>query len=157
MQRPGLLLMICVALAACASTPGPTSAIPWSQVRAGIPADRALLYVVRPQRAAGRDNHYRVSINGTVVAEMATGTYFSRLIPPAEVHIAASTVPTVANIGYGLPFLSRSELALNVRAGEIYFVRVGVDIEGGPTLAAVEPQAGESLVSHAKKLEIPQQ
>lgn len=157
MQRPGLLLFICVALAACASTPGPTSAIPWRQVRAGIPANRALLYVVRPQKAAGRDNHYRVSINGAPVAEMATGTYFSRLVPPAEVYIAASPVPTVANIGYGLPFLSQAELALNVRAGEIYFVRVGVDIEGGPTLGAVESQAGESLVTHARKLETPLQ
>ncbi len=147
-----LTLIATLTLAACAAAPQPATPIDWQAEKAHIPPGMALLYVVRPQKPAGRDNLYRIGLNGVLVDDMPTGTYFQRTVQAGEVRVKAQAVPSVTNIRSGLPFLERPELTVRTTAGEISFVRVGVGIEGGPTLANVNPAEGEVLAEHAKEL-----
>lgn len=148
-----LVLVGCIALAGCATTPQVIEEIPWQHVKTQIPPNNSLLYVVRPPRYGGSANRYKISINGTHVADMATGAYFSYLVPSGDLHISAETVPNILNFGLALAFMGKPKLTLTTIPGEIYFVNVGVDSAGGPTLASVESQVGESLIKETKKME----
>ncbi len=155
-MRPLILaLFLTIALAACAAAPQPVHPVDWQAEKARIPPGQALLYVVRPQKPAGRDNLYRISIDGTPVAEMPTGRYFSSRVPAGEVRVGAQVVASVTNVRTGLPFMERPELTVTAKPGEITFIRVGVNIEGGPTLAHVDPAEGEALVERAEALTLP--
>jgi len=148
-----LFLVSCLVLAGCATTPQVNEEIPWQQLKTQIPPNNSLLYVVRPQCLSGSGNRYKIIINGTHIAIMPTGKYFSYLVPSGEVHVSAETVPNIFNFGFALVFMGKPVLTLTTTPGEIYFVKVGVDYAGGPTLTSVESRMGESLIKETKKME----
>src|SRR6185312_11422798 len=54
----------------CAGSPQMSEEIPWQQVKTEIPADKALVYVVRPYGFMGSANQYTININGNYVASL---------------------------------------------------------------------------------------
>ena len=138
----------------CATTPKVTEEIPWQQVKTQIPPNNSLLYVVRPPRYGGSANRYKIIINGTHIADMVTGTYFSYLVQSGDVNVSAEAKANILNFGLALAFMGKPELALTTIPGEIYFVNVGVGFSGGPTLTRVESPEGESLIKKSKKTKI---
>lgn len=137
----------------CASNPLVSEEIPWQQVKAEIPAGKALVYVVRPFSNAAAGNKYSIRINGTHVADMKTGTYFSYLVASGEVHVSAATVSSILNLGLALAFMGKPELTSKAGSGEIVFINVEVAFSGGPKLTSVESGLGERLVKDASKIE----
>jgi hypothetical protein len=137
----------------CANSPRVSEEIPWQQVKAEIPAGKALVYVVRPFSNAAAGNKYSIRINGTHIVDMKTGTYFSYLAPAGEVHISAETVPNILNLGLALAFMGKPELTSKAGPGEIVFINVEVAFSGGPKLTSVESGLGERLVKDASKIE----
>lgn len=137
----------------CAGSPQMSEEIPWQQVKTEIPADKALVYVVRPYGFMGSANQYTININGNYVASLETGTYFSYLVPSGEVHVSADTVPNILNLGLARAFMGKPEMTLKAGPGKIIFINVEVSFSGGPKLTSVESGLGERLVKDARKKE----
>lgn len=148
-----LVLVGCIALAGCATTPRVVDEIPRPQLKIQIPPNNSLLYVVRPFSYSASANRYKISINETHVANIANGTYFSYLVPSGDVHVSAETVPNFLNFGLALAFMRKPKLTLMTTPGKVYFINVGVSFSGGPTLTNVESKVGESLIKKTRKIE----
>lgn len=153
MRNLSYVLLVLMMLTGCASAPQVTEEIPWQQVKAQIPADNSLLYVVRPSSYVGSGQRYKIAINGNHVADIETGKYFSQLVPSGTVRISAETIPSLLNFGLGLLLMDKPELTLKAGSGEIIFINVEVAFSGGPKLTVVESGIGESLVKDASKIE----
>lgn len=153
MRIPSHALLVLMMLTGCASTPQVKEEIPWQQVKAQIPADNALLYVVRPSSYVGSAQRYKITINGNHAADIETGKYFSQLVPSGTVRISAETIPSLLNIGLGLALMGKPEVILKAGSGEIVFINVEVAFSGGPKLTLVESGIGERLVEDASKIE----
>lgn len=143
-----------ILLVGCAETPPVTEEINFKTVKSQIPAGSSLLYVVRPTAYGGSANLYKMSINGTHVLDMKTGTYFSYLVPAGEVRVNSETVPNILNFGLALAFMGKPELTFKTDEKEIYFIDVEVGFSGGPVLSKVESSVGESLVRKSKNVQI---
>jgi hypothetical protein len=141
-------------LVGCAETPPVSEEINFETVKSQIPAGNSLLYVVRPAAYSGSANLYKMSINGTHVLDLKTGTYFSYLVPAGEVRVNSETVPSILNFGLALAFMGKPELTFKTDEKEIYFIDVEVGFSGGPVLSKVESSVGESLVRKAKKVQV---
>ena len=138
----------------CAGSPQVREEIPWQKVKVEIPADKALVYIVRPFSWVGGVQQYKISINGAHVANLETGTYFSYLVPSGEVHVSAETIPSIYNLGLGLAFMGKPVLTPKAGPREIVFINVEVSFSGGPKLTSVESGLGERLVKDASKIEV---
>jgi len=132
----------------CVTRPPGVAPIAWQDVEKGIPTDRAMIYFVRPSAAAAGLQTYALSVNGIAVSAINTGRYFSYVVAPGKVSIAAWTAPSVVQI-LAAPTFGSPKLDLETRTGEISFVKIGVNFFGGPTLARVEPDEGKALVGKA--------
>lgn len=151
-----LLEIATLALAACATPQPPLTHIDWRAERARIARGDAILYVVRPWQASGHRNLCRISIDGMPLmgGGMPVRSYFSCQVAAATIRVSAQAVPSVRNIRSGLPFLTQPQLTLSTRPGEIAFIRVGADAEGGLTLTEVDADQGRALAEHSKKLPV---
>ncbi len=151
-----ILAIAALVLAACATPQPPRTHIDWQAERARIPRGDAMLYVVRPWQPSGHRNLFRISIDGVPLmgGGMPVRSYLSCMVASATIRVSAQAVPSVRNIRSGLPFLAQPQLTVATRAGEIAFVRVGADAEGGPTLTEVDADQGRALAEHARKLAV---
>ncbi len=148
-----LVLVGFLVLTGCAKDPQVIKKTSLQQEKIYIPPNKSLLYIVRPSRYGGSANRYKISIKGRHAADMATGTYFSYLVPSGNVDVSADTVPSILNFGLALAFMGKPKLTLTTIPGKIYFVNVGVSFSGGPTLTNVKTQVGEPLIKKTKKIE----
>ncbi|OOZ22216.1 hypothetical protein BOW34_10510 [Solemya velum gill symbiont] len=118
-----------------------------------IPRGQALIYIVRPSRYSGSANTYRISINGTPIADLKTGFYFTHFIQPGVIRISAMTRANILNFGLSLAMMGKPAMELNTSKGEIHFIEVEVDFAGGPSLQVVDASTGESFLIKAKRTE----
>lgn len=151
-----MLAFVTLTLAACATPQPPETHIDWQAEHARIPPGHALLYVVRPWKPAGHRNLFRIIVDGTPLmgGGMPVRSYFSCVVGAETMRIEAQAVGTVRNIRYGLPFLDIARMDIAPKAGEIAFIRVGSDAQGGPVLKEVKAAEGRRLAEHARMLRV---
>jgi len=149
MRKTRMLWMLPLAalLAACQTTSQqaaqtqPAAAAP--PVEVTVPRGNALVYFYRPQAFSGSANTYRVSINGTPVADIRTGMRYAAPVAPGTVRIEAQTLANILNFGLGLAMMEKPSMTLAARQGSVAYVKITTGFAGGPQLSVVP--AGQAL------------
>jgi hypothetical protein len=116
-----------------------------------VPADKALIFLYRPQRYVGSANIYRITINGTPVADMKIGTRLPCPVPSGRVTLQGRSLPSILNIGLSLGMMEKPSIAFDVEAGKVYFIDVKTGFAGGPKFEFVDAPAGVEAVSGLKR------
>lgn len=105
-----------------------------------IPEGMGLVYIYRPSSFFGGGVVYDVKVGETVVTTLQSGGYYPYLVKPGEVEFWAKTE-------------SRSAVTLDVRTGEVYYVKgtVGVGFfVGRPHLTVVPATIAEEEIAQCK-------
>lgn len=107
---------------------------------ATIPEGTGLVYIYRPSSFVGGGVAYDVKVGETVVTTLHNGGYYPYFVKPGEVEFWAKTE-------------SRSAVTLDVKAGEVYYVKgtVGVGFFiGRPHLMVIPPATAENEIAECK-------
>lgn len=113
---------------------------PVYQKVATVPEGMGLVYVYRPNSFVGGAVAYDVKVGEAVVTTLHNGGYYPYLVKPGEVEFWAKTE-------------SRSAVTLDVKAGEVYYVKgtVGVGFfVGRPHLMVVPAATAEKEIAECK-------
>lgn len=128
------LLIGILMLTGCASL-GP----PYQKVEQ-IPENKGLIYIYRTGSIVGGAVSPDVKVGDIVVTTLYKGGYYPYFADPGEVELWAKTE-------------SRSAVTLDVKAGEVYYVKgsIGVGfIVGRPHLMVVTREVGEKEIADCK-------
>jgi Protein of unknown function (DUF2846) len=106
-----------LALAGCTTVPTATPEEAKAAARMEVPPGRALIYVVRPG-TMDLLSKYRVKINGKVIGELPTGSYFVVESNPGEIEVASNVAGHPLN------------LSVAAEAGQRYYVEQQVHVSG---------------------------
>ncbi len=126
-----------LALGGCSST-GPI----YTSVES-VPADKALVYIYRPNSFVGGGVYFDIHDGDTVVTTLRNGGYFPYIRDPGEVELWAKTE-------------SRSAVTLDLKPGDTQYVKGGVGVGflvGRPSLTIVDAETGASEIKECKLLE----
>ena len=111
-----------------------------------VPANKALIYLYRPDRFAGSGNTYQISINRKPVADMSVGTRLYYAVPPGHTTLQGWTLVNILNIGLGFLLMEKPDIVLDTKAGEVYFVDIKTGFAGGPQFDLVDDATGLEAV-----------
>ena len=166
--RRVVMFLCLVMLVGCAATTGATALQvvqpPTPAVAADIavqldtvqvPADKALIYLYRPKRFVGSANTYKITLNGTPVAEMRTGTRLPYPVPPGYTTLQGSSLPNILNLGLALGMMEKPNIAFDAEAGKVYFIDVKTGFAGGPQFEFVDAAKGLEAIKGMKLLKHP--
>jgi hypothetical protein len=148
MKRHLVACLLSATVAACATPRPAAQQVSWQDVEKGIPPGLALVYFVRPTAVLAGLQTYAISVNGTRISEIKTGYYFAYALPPGMVRVSARTARSVVSLL--VPTFGSPTLDLDTHAGEISFVKIGVNFFGGPTLEKLDSEQGKTTVSQAE-------
>ena len=130
-----IALVATAAVSGCAPTLGPAF-----KTVEKIPDNAAVVHIYRPGKFAGSAVSYDVKANGAVVTTLYNGGYYPYVARPGEIEFSAKTEAT-------------SSVTLDVKAGEIYFIRGTVGIGffvGRPYLVVVPREEAEKEIVETK-------
>ena len=165
LQRLVIILYL-VMLAGCGTT-GPTSEAEGPKVvqpstpaigadiaaqlgEVQMPADKALIYLYRPDRYMGSANIYRISINGTPVADMKIARRLPYPVPPGHTTLQGKSLPNILNIGLAYVMMEKPNIVFNTEAGKVYFIDVKTGFAGGPQFDFVDAATGLEAIKGLK-------
>jgi hypothetical protein len=134
------MLPVAALLAACQTTTQPsaqTQPVAAPPVEMSVPRGQAMVYFYRPRAFAGSANTYRVSVNGTPVADIQSGTRYAAPVAPGPVTIEARTLANVLNFGLGLAMMEKPSLTITAQKDRVSYVKVTTGFGGGPSFAVV--------------------
>jgi hypothetical protein len=104
------------------------------------PKDKATVYVYRPSGFGGAAISYTVSVNGTEVLPLSSGSYFVYYAGPGENEFTAKTE-------------AKTSVTVDIKAGETYYVKgsmgMGVFV-GHPHLTQVTNDVGAKEIAACK-------
>lgn len=170
MRLRRLMLLLFVVLPAACSTTGTTTsdrtpqhvqpAVPAvaadiAEQLGGVrpPADRALIYLYRPERYVGSANIYRITLNDTPVADMRIGTRLPYAVLPGETTLAGRSLPSILNIGLSLGLMEKPYIVFETEAGRVYFIDVKTGFAGGPQFEFVGSEKALEAIRDLKLAE----
>ena len=113
------------------------------------PADKALVYLIRPERFMAAAQTYRVSVNGEPAADLRNGSYCVRPMGPGQVRIHAKALIRPWMGPLMIATLGQSELALDAAPGQRYFIDVEVAFSGGPELRLANEEEAKARIKGA--------
>ena len=105
-----------------------------------IPENKGLIYIYRTSSIVGGAVSPDVKVGDTVVTTLYKGGYYPYFADPGEVELWAKTE-------------SRSAVTLDVKAGEIYYVKGSIGVGffvGRPHLMVVTKEVGEKEITDCK-------
>ena len=138
-------------LAACATTEQQTVEPIPSIIDAGIaaqlgsvtiPADKSLIYLYRPDRYVGGANIYRITLNGTPVADMKVGTRLATPVVPGQTTLEGRSLASPLNVGLALAMMEKPNIVFETQPGRAYFIDVKTGFAGGPQFEFVDADTG---------------
>lgn len=148
------MLPLAALLAACQTTTQQTAqtqpAAAPPPVEVTVPRGQALVYFYRPTAFAGSANTYRVSVNGTPVADIQTGTRYAAPVAPGAARIEAHTLANFLNFGLGLAMMEKPGMTLTTQRGRVSYVRITTGFAGGPQFAVVPAEEALKELSGLK-------
>lgn len=97
-----------------------------------VPPEKALIYVYRTKAFGGSANIYRLSVDGSPVADLAVGTKYESVVEPGTVRISAATVPNILNFGLNLALQSKPSVDIQLPRGSAVAIEVSSGFSGGP-------------------------
>lgn len=107
---------------------------------ANVPADKALVYIYRPNKFVGGGAYYTVRANDKPITKLYNGGYYPYIANPGELQISAKTEST-------------SSVTLDLRPGDIQYVKgmIGVGfLMGRPNLTLVDAAVGGAEIKECK-------
>lgn len=120
------------------------------------PADRALIYLYRPERLGGSANIYRITLNDDPIADMKVGTQVATPVVPGLTTLRGESKASVLNIGLALGMMEKPSIAFETVAGRVYFIDVKTGFAGGPKFEFVDPETGLAAVKDLKQAKRPE-
>lgn len=104
-----------------------------------------LIYIYREKEFVGSGVSYDVKVGETVITTLYNGGYYPYVVKPGEVELWARTE-------------SKTAVTVDVKAGEVYFVKGEVGIGffvGRPHLRVVPREKGEKEIAECKLIPEP--
>ncbi len=120
------------------------------------PADKALIYLYRPERFGGSANTYRITLNDTPIADMKVGTRVATSVMPGLTTLQGESKANMLNIGLALGMMEKPHIAFETAAGRVYFIDVKTGFAGGPKFEFVEPTTGLAAVKDLAPAQLPE-
>lgn len=127
----GLMVTGCDVPAPAVLDPSTPSGTP-PALMTSVPSDRAAIVFLRGREFAASANAWRVSVNGTPVADLDIGMRHRQVVPAGAVEVKAEVVPTIMNFGLGLAMMEKPVLTFNAQAGRVYAIELDPAFAGGP-------------------------
>ena len=119
------------------------------------PADKALIYLYRPERFGGSANTYRITLNDTPVADMRIGTRLAVPVLPGPTTLQGESMANILNIGLAFGMMEKPNIAFETEAGRVYFIDVKTGFAGGPKFEFVDATTGLEAIESLKLAEPP--
>ena len=114
------------------------------------PPDKALIYVFRPGRFFSAIRTFRISFNGVSTTDMNNGTYCTCMVEPGRLQLVARVLPGPLMGPLMYAIMKPSELALDAKKGETYFIDVQIAGSGGPNLVLASENAAKTGIKGTK-------
>jgi hypothetical protein len=127
----GLLLSLIVG---CAGTT--------SFQKVDVDQGKALIYVFRPESAFARGEMFKLAVNGAMKGMLLINGYLPVPVDPGEVTLAVFKNSLITK-----PLLA--ELALNVKAGDVYYIKVKPGIAWTVTMFKLDSEQGAEEIKSA--------
>ena len=102
------------------------------------PPDKAVVYLYRPARFEAAINTFRINSNGGPITDLNNGNYYMCVVEPGMLQFVATTLHRPLMGPLMVTMLQPSQLALDAKKGETYFIDVQIVFSGGP-----QPRFGE--------------
>lgn len=99
-----------------------------------VPADKALIYLYRPNRAIGSANIYRIALNRRSFANLKVGTRWVAAVKPGSTMLQGASNSV-------LP-MEKPNIIFETEAGKVYFIDVKTGFAGGPEFKFVDATTG---------------
>lgn len=138
-------LLIAFTIAGCSATGK-------NFVPVGLEANKALIYIYRPDRFLGSGNVWYLSANGAQVTAVRNGGWFAYHSNPGDVTFYSNLRPGVGTVIYGALDSDKKMITIGVEAGKTYFVKFDHRFSG-PYMELVDKSTGESEIQGLKMME----
>ena len=140
-----IALLIACTIASCSATG--KAFVPME-----LEANKALIYIYRPDRFLGSGNVWHLNANGSKVTAIRNGGWFAYYSEPGDVTFFSNLRPGVGTILPGMIDSDKEMITIGVEAGKTYFVKFDHRMSG-PYMELVDKSTGESEIQDLKMLE----
>lgn len=121
-------------------------------VPVGLEANKALIYIYRPDRFLGSGNVWYLSANGAQVTAVRNGGWFAYHSKPGDVTFYSNLRPGVGTVLHGMIDSDKEMITIGVEAGKTYFVKFDHRMSG-PYMELADTSTGESEIRGLKMME----
>jgi hypothetical protein len=115
-------------------------------------ANKALIYIYRPDRFLGSGNVWYLSANDAQVTAVRNGGWFAYHSKPGEVTFYSNLRPGVGTILQGSLDSDKEMITIDVETGKTYFVKFDHRMSG-PYMELVDNGTGDSEIRGLKMME----